>query len=202
MPGARERLAAFGLRAPRRMHRAPPTLPPGWRLLPPPRGPRLLLPTSRPPLVSFTFDFTLESPRDPRATAGRQPKGVAGVRLGRGSWTRIDTKEDTVARAAAAWRRLAPTGSQPQRCVCQALPGDWMEGVQPDKLWCRRMACVDELWVLKLRDQRGPWAACHTSSWLGRLLAARWAPSDHDEHYYSAPCCTATQCLENRPVKG
>ncbi|VCW98872.1 unnamed protein product, partial [Gulo gulo] len=159
-----------------------------------------LLPTSRPPLVSFTFDFTLESPRDPRATAGRQPRGVAGVRLGRRSWKRIDTTEDTVARVAAAWLRLAPT--QPQRCVCQALPGDWMEGVQPDKLWCRRMACVDELWVLKLRDQRGQWAACHTSAWLAPLLAGRRAPWDHDEHYCSAPCCMATTMLGKQTCRG
>ncbi|XP_032203623.1 uncharacterized protein LOC116593459 [Mustela erminea] len=218
---------------------APPTLPPGLRLRLAPRGPRLLLPTSRPPLVSFTFDFTLESPRDPRATAGRQPRGVAGGRPGRRSWKRIDTAEDTVARAAAAWLRLART--QPQRCACQALPGvspvswrdfwgpgeeeqvwrglqphlpptptrpcihahtDWMEGVQPDKLWCRRMACVDELWVLKLRDQRGQRAACHTSAWLGPLLAGRRAPWDHDEHYCSAPCCTATTMLGKQTCRG
>lgn len=43
------------------------------------------------------------------------------MRPGRRSWKRIDTAEDTVARAAAAWLRLAPT--QPQRCACQALPG-------------------------------------------------------------------------------
>ncbi|XP_047597496.1 uncharacterized protein LOC125106988 [Lutra lutra] len=206
---------------------------------PAPSPVKLLLPTSRPPLVSFTFDFTLESPRDPRATAGRHPKGVAGVLPGRRSWKRIDTTEDTVARAAAAWLRLAPT--QPQRCVCQALPGvspvswrdfwgpgeeeqvwrglqphlpptstrprihahtDWMEGVQPDKLWCRRMACVDEPWVLKLREQRGQRAACHTSAWLGPLLAERRAPWDHDEHYCSAPCCMATTMLGKQTCRG
>ncbi|XP_045869326.1 uncharacterized protein LOC123947263 isoform X2 [Meles meles] len=139
------------------------------------------------------------------------------MRPGRRSWKRIDTTEDTVSRAAAAWLRLAPT--QPQRCVCQALPGvspvswrdfwgpgeeeqDWMEGVQPDKLWCRRMACVDELWVLKLRDQRGQRAACHTSAWLGPLLAGRWAPWDHDEHYCSAPCCMATTMLGKQTCRG
>lgn len=79
---------------------------------------------------------------------------------------------------------------------------DWMEGVQPDKLWCGRMACVDELWVLKLRDQRGPWAACHTSSWLGPLLAGCWAWSDHNEHYCSAPCCMATTMLGKQTRRG
>lgn len=43
-------------------------------------------------------------------------------------------------------------------------------------------------WVLKLQDQRGPWAACHTSR-RGRLLAGPVDPLDHDEHYCSAPCC-------------
>lgn len=105
------------LSPPRSSPKAPPTLPSVRRLEAPPTrpGPRLLLPISRPRLVSFTFVFTRESPGDLRTAAGRQP--------GRGSWRRNHTEEDAVPLPAAARRRLAPTGSQPQRCVCQALPG-------------------------------------------------------------------------------
>ena len=65
--------------------KVPPTLP--ARLEAPPTlspGGRLRLPTSRPPPVSFTFDFSLGSRGDPGATPGKQPKEVAGVRPGRG----------------------------------------------------------------------------------------------------------------------
>lgn len=86
--------------------------------LPPPAGERLLLPTSRPPLVSFTFDFTLESSRDPRATAGRQP--------GRGNQRRNQTQEDAVARPAAAdgawhWLGLYPSAVCARRCQALSL---------------------------------------------------------------------------------
>lgn len=109
---------------PRSAHRVPPTSPPGLEApptspRPPRRGRRLLLPIARPPLVAFTLDFTLGSPGDPRATAGKQRRAAAGGRPGRGRQSRRETEEDAVARSPC--RCLAAPGtrriSTPALCV-------------------------------------------------------------------------------------
>lgn len=101
--------------------KVPPTLPP--RLEAPPTlspGGRLRLPTSRPPPVSLTFDFSLGSRGDPGATAGKQPKEVAGVRPGRGRNETGRTRSLAPLLPGGAWHQR---DLNPGRCVCQAMPG-------------------------------------------------------------------------------
>ncbi|XP_060269649.1 uncharacterized protein LOC132659530 [Ovis aries] len=162
--------------------KVPPTLPP--RLEAPPTlspGGRLRLPTSRPPPVLLTFDFSLGSRGDPGATAGKQPKEVAGVRPGRGRNETGRTRSLAPLLPGGAWHQQ---DLNPGRCVCQAMPGDWMEGIQHDEILCRRMVCGERglgtkvagpkrtvgclphlfsTWPFRL-DERLPWTTKYTAA--------------------------------------
>ncbi|XDA74312.1 hypothetical protein R6Z07F_004536 [Ovis aries] len=151
---------------------APPTLSPGGRLR---------LPTSRLSPVSLTFDFSLGSRGDPGATAGKQPKEVAGVRPGRGRNETGRTRSLAPLLPGGAWHQQ---DLNPGRCVCQAMPGDWMEGIQHDEILCRRMVCGERglgtkvagpkrtvgclphlfsTWPFRL-DERLPWTTKYTAA--------------------------------------
>lgn len=88
---------------------------------------RLLLPASRLPPVSFTFDFCLESPGDKDAR-GWMPARKSSPRARGGGAVAERRPEEVVARSAAAWRSRAQAECQAQRCVRQALPAVCLAG--------------------------------------------------------------------------
>ncbi|XP_030618862.1 uncharacterized protein LOC115803467 [Delphinapterus leucas] len=157
-----------------------------------------------------------------RSGKPRESRGDGWKTAQRGSWSapwagQLEEERDRGGRSRSPRSCLAAPSTD--WIVCQALPGvgpvswrdfwapgeeeqDWMEGVQHDEIWCRRMVCVERALGTKVARPK------RTVGCLPHLLPA-WPLSgwtsgsrDRDEHYCSAPCCMAATMHGKQTCRG